>query len=64
VIGAGSEIGEGAIVEGSVLLDGCRIGDGARISGSILSADVEVAPEAVPEPGSVIGEGDLVVGAG
>ena len=64
VIGAGSEIGEGATVENSVLLDGCRIGEGAKISGSILSADVEVAPEAVPEPGSVIGEGDLVVGAG
>jgi mannose-1-phosphate guanylyltransferase len=60
VIGPGCELGEGVTIEESVLLAGCRVGDGATISGSILSANVEVAADATPEPGSVIGEDELV----
>jgi mannose-1-phosphate guanylyltransferase len=60
VIGPGCEVGEGATVEESVLLAGCRVGEGATVSGSILSAKVEVEAHAVPEPGSVIGEDELV----
>jgi len=60
VLGPDCDVGEGATIEGSVLLAGCRIGDGARISGSILSANVEVAAAATPEPGSVIGEDELI----
>src|SRR5262249_3061410 len=63
VLGESCEVAGGATVAGSVLLGGCRIGEGARVSDSILSANVEVAPEAAPEPGSVIGENELV-GAG
>jgi mannose-1-phosphate guanylyltransferase len=60
VVGPGCEVGEGATIEESVLLAGCKVGDGASLSGSILSANVEVAAEASPEPGSVIGEGEAV----
>lgn len=60
VIGAGSSIGRDAVVESSVLLADCRVGDGAQLRGTILSAAVEVAPGADPEPGSVIGEGERV----
>ncbi len=60
VIGPGCEVGEGATVEGSVLLARCRVGEGATVSGSILSANVEVATATAPEPGSVIGEGEMV----
>jgi mannose-1-phosphate guanylyltransferase len=60
VIGPGCELGEGATVEESVMLAGCRVGEGATVSGSILSANVEVEANAVPEPGSVIGEDELV----
>ena len=60
VIGPGCELGEGSTVEGSVLLARCRVGEGATVSNSILSANVEVAADAEPEPGSVIGEGELL----
>jgi mannose-1-phosphate guanylyltransferase len=60
VLGESCEVAETATVAGSVLLDGCRVGEGAGVSDSILSANVEVAPEAAPEPGSVIGEDELV----
>ena len=60
VVGPGCELGEGVTIEESVLLAGCRVGDGATVSGSILSANVEVAADAAPEPGSVIGEDELV----
>ena len=60
VVGPGCDLGEGVTIEESVLLAGCRVGDGATISGSILSSNVEVAAGAAPEPGSVIGEDELV----
>jgi mannose-1-phosphate guanylyltransferase len=60
ILGESCEVGESAAVTGSVLLDGCRLGDDAVVSESILSANVEVAPGAAPDPGSVIGEDELV----
>jgi mannose-1-phosphate guanylyltransferase len=63
VLGESCEVGGDGTVTGSVLLEGCRIGDRAVVSESILSANVEVAPGAAPDPGSVIGEDELV-GAG
>jgi mannose-1-phosphate guanylyltransferase len=59
VIGSGSTIGEDAVVEESVLLDGCRVGARARLERAILSAQVEVAPGASVE-GAVIGPGETV----
>jgi mannose-1-phosphate guanylyltransferase len=63
VIGPGCELGSGATVAESVLLPDCRIGDDASVADSILSANVEVASRAVADPGSVVGEDELV-GAG
>jgi len=60
VLGAGCRVGEGAVVEGSVLLDRCVIGADARVAGAILSAAVEVDQGSTVEPGTVIGEGELV----
>jgi mannose-1-phosphate guanylyltransferase len=48
VVSSGCEIGSGAEVSDSVLLDGSRVGEGARVSGSIL------APGAVIEPGAQV----------
>jgi mannose-1-phosphate guanylyltransferase len=60
VLGRGSSVAAQATVEGSVLMPGCSVGEGATLRNSILAAGVEVAPGAEPEPGSVIGEGELV----
>jgi mannose-1-phosphate guanylyltransferase len=59
VIGAGSRIGSGAVIDRSVLLDGCVIEAGAVVSNSILSAGVTVEAEAKLD-GEVIGEDELV----
>jgi mannose-1-phosphate guanylyltransferase len=64
VVGPGCEVSEAATIAGSVLLAGCRVGEGATIRDSILAAQVEVVAAAEVEPGSVIGEGDLVGTAG
>ncbi len=62
VIGSGSRVGDGAVIERSVLLDRCLVGEGAVVSNSILSAGVTV--EAGTElDGAVIGEGETVEGA-
>jgi mannose-1-phosphate guanylyltransferase len=60
VLGRGSTVSADAVVEGSVMLPGCSVGEGATLRNSILAAGVEIAPGASPEPGSVIGEGELV----
>jgi mannose-1-phosphate guanylyltransferase len=60
VLGRGSSVASDATVEGSVLLPGCSVGAGATLRNSILAAGVEVAAGAEPDPGSVIGEGELV----
>jgi mannose-1-phosphate guanylyltransferase len=55
VVGSGCEVGEGATVSESVLLDGCRVGAGADVSGSILGNGVQVGDGARVGPGAVIG---------
>jgi mannose-1-phosphate guanylyltransferase len=62
VIGRDSRIGDGAVIERSVLLDGCAVEDGATVRNSILSAGVTVA-SGTEVDGEVIGEGDVVEGA-
>jgi mannose-1-phosphate guanylyltransferase len=64
VLGAGCTVAERASVGGSVLLAGCRVGEGARVRDSILSAQVEVAADAEVEPGSVLGEGEVMRATG
>jgi mannose-1-phosphate guanylyltransferase len=46
VVSKGCEVGDGAAVEDSVLLDGCTVGDGAVVRGSVLSAGAVVEPGA------------------
>jgi mannose-1-phosphate guanylyltransferase len=59
VIGARSRVGDGAVVERSVLLDGCVVEPDAVVSNSILSAGVTVDSGAELH-GAVIGEGERV----
>ena len=42
VVGAGTTVGDGALIEASALHDNCFIGDGAVVRGSILAAGVVV----------------------
>ena len=59
VLGRDCEIGGGAVIERSVLLDGCTVGEGARVTDSVLSGGVTVEPGAELD-GAVIGEGERV----
>jgi mannose-1-phosphate guanylyltransferase len=59
VIGPNSTVGSDAVIERSVLLDGCTVGDGARLSNSILSGGVTVEAGAELD-GVVVGEGERV----
>jgi mannose-1-phosphate guanylyltransferase len=59
VIGRDGEVGAGAVIERSVLLDGCRVGAGARLVNSILSGGVTVESGAELD-GAVVGEGERV----
>jgi mannose-1-phosphate guanylyltransferase len=61
LIGDGSRIGDGALIERSVLLDGCAIEENAALRNSILSSRVTVGKGTELE-GAVIGEGDVVQG--
>lgn len=61
-VGAGSVVGPGARVEGSVLFDGVEVGSGASVRGSALARGVRVGDGAVLE-GAVVGEGS-VIGSG
>jgi mannose-1-phosphate guanylyltransferase len=56
VVSSGCEIGGGARVSESVLLDGCRVDSQAEVRGSILAPGVHVGEGARVGPGSVIGE--------
>lgn len=60
VVGASCRVGAGAVIERSVLLDGCVVEDGARVARSILSTGVTVETGAELE-GAVIGEGELIM---
>jgi mannose-1-phosphate guanylyltransferase len=57
VVGANSTVGPGALVERSVLLEGCVVADNATVTESILSAGVTVEGEV---KGAVVGEGERV----
>jgi mannose-1-phosphate guanylyltransferase len=59
VLGRDCEVAGGAVIERSVLLDGCKVGEGARLTNSILSGGVTVEPEAELD-GAVVGEGERV----
>jgi mannose-1-phosphate guanylyltransferase len=59
VIGPDSTVESDAVIERSVLLDGCTVGEGARLVNSILSGGVTVEPGASLE-GAVVGEGERV----
>ncbi len=57
VVGPNCTIGSGAVIERSVLLEGCVVEDNATVTGSILSAGVTVEGEL---NGAVVGEGERV----
>jgi mannose-1-phosphate guanylyltransferase len=57
VLGGNSTVGAGAVIERSVLLDGCVVGENATVTDSILSAGVTVEGEV---NGAVVGEGERV----
>jgi mannose-1-phosphate guanylyltransferase len=59
VIGRNSNVGSDAVIERSVLLEGCTVGDGAQLSNSILSGGVTVEAGAKLD-GAVVGEGERV----
>jgi mannose-1-phosphate guanylyltransferase len=59
VVGKNCHVGAGAVIERSVLLDGCVVEGEAMISNSILSAGVRVE-EGARLDGEVVGEGERV----
>jgi len=59
VVGTNSSVESGAVVERSVLLDGCTVGEGARLVNSILSRGVTVEAGADLDS-AVIGQGETV----
>jgi mannose-1-phosphate guanylyltransferase len=61
VVGRNCRIGAGAVVERSVLLDGCVVEDEAVLSNSILGGGVTIEGGAELD-GAVIGEGERVAG--
>jgi NDP-sugar pyrophosphorylase family protein len=61
VIGSNSRIGDGAVIERSVLLGGCVVEEEAVVSNSILAGGVRVEAGARLD-GDVIGQDESVVG--
>ena len=65
-LGPGCRVGEGAVVEGSILLEGAEVEAGAIVRGSIIgkharvSEDVIVRGLSVLGAGCVVGEGNLL----
>jgi mannose-1-phosphate guanylyltransferase len=59
VVGRNSSVEADAVIERSVLLEGCSVGEGARLTSSILSGGVTVEPGAELD-GVVVGEGEEV----
>jgi ADP-glucose pyrophosphorylase len=49
VVGAGTVVGEGAVVSGSVLWEGVQVGRGARVSGSIIATAARVQEQETVE---------------
>ena len=62
-LGRGCRIGEGAVVEGSILLDGAEVEAGAVVRGSIVGPGARVRHEAIVRGLSVLGA-NCVVGEG
>ena len=62
-LGKGCRIGRGAVVEGSILLDGAQVEPGAVVRGSIIGRDARVGEGAIVRGLSVLGAG-CVVGEG
>jgi mannose-1-phosphate guanylyltransferase len=62
-LGPGCKIGEGALVEGSVLLDGAEIEPRAVVRGSIIGPHARVGEDAIVRGLSVLGAG-CVIGEG
>ncbi len=62
-LGAGCVVGEGAVVEGSILLDGAEVEPGAVVRGSIIGPRARVGNNAIVRGLSVLGAG-CVVGEG
>jgi NDP-sugar pyrophosphorylase family protein len=58
-IGAGSQIGVGAVIESSILWRGVRVGPGARVIGAVLADDVVVEAGSVVEGGEY-GHGERI----
>jgi len=63
VLGENCVISQRARITASVLLPGCGVGADAVLDQAVLAAGVEVASGARLEPGSTIGEGELVEAA-
>jgi mannose-1-phosphate guanylyltransferase len=62
-LGRGCRVGEGAVVEGSIVLDGAQIDAGAMVRGSIIGKGARVGQDAIVRGLSVLGAG-CVVGEG
>src|ERR687886_819428 len=62
-LGRGCKVGEGAMVEGSILFDGAEIEPGAMVRGSIIGPRARVGQGAIVRGLSVLGAG-CVVGEG
>jgi mannose-1-phosphate guanylyltransferase len=62
-LGRGCHIGEGAVVEGSILLDGAEVEAGAIVRGSIIGKNARVGQDVIVRGLAVLGAG-CVVGEG
>jgi mannose-1-phosphate guanylyltransferase len=62
-LGSGCRVGEGAVVEGSILLDGAEVEAGAIVRGSIIGKHARVGQNAIVRGLSVLGA-SCVVGEG
>jgi mannose-1-phosphate guanylyltransferase len=62
-LGRGCRVGEGAVVEGSILLEGAEVEAGAVVRGSIIGKGARVGQDAIVRGLSVLGAG-CVVGEG
>jgi mannose-1-phosphate guanylyltransferase len=62
-LGRGCVVGEGAVVEGSILFDGAEVGPGAVVRGSVIGPKARVGQNAIVRGLAVLGAG-CVVGEG
>ena len=64
VLGSGSEVGAGSLVERAVLHDNVRVGADCVVRESVLGEGVEVGFGAAIEPGAMVGSGaSIAIGA-